>query len=273
MVETKNLRKRLGAVLGKQEILENMKNNSATFRFYEELNDFLPIEKRKVNFVHHFLGNPAVKDTIESLGVPHTEVDLIIVNDHAVNFSYQLKDLDRIAVYPIFEAIDITDLSHLRPKPLRTTCFVLDVHLGKLARYLRLLGFDVHYEKNYSDEVIIEIAVKQRRIILTRDVGLLKNGRVTHGYWLRNTNFKRQVLEILTRFDLYKQINAFTRCLECNGLLQEVDKERILHKLPPETIKYYESFWLCAQCGRVYWQGPHFKKMQEFVENLLLERK
>src|SRR3989338_9144205 len=113
----------------------------AHFRFYEELNDFLPPERRKTTFTREFRNRASVKDMIEALGVPHTEVDLILVNGASVDFSYLVQDGDRISVYPMFESFDIRPLVHLRPRPLREPKFVLDTHLGKLAVYLRLLGF------------------------------------------------------------------------------------------------------------------------------------
>ena len=124
--------------------------HKATFRFYEELNDFLPKEKRKKRFEHNFIDRASVKDVIESFGVPHTEVDLIIVNGESKNFSYIINDGDDISVYPVFESIDISNLQKLRPEPLREPKFILDVHLGTLARYLRMLGFDTNYRNDYA---------------------------------------------------------------------------------------------------------------------------
>jgi len=124
--------------------------SQCSIRFYEELNDFLPLERRKVDFSHEFQRRASIKDLIEALGVPHTEVDLILVNGASVDFSYIVRDGDRISVYPMFEAFDIQTVSRVRPQPLRVIRFVLDVHLGKLARYLRLLGFDTLYRNDYK---------------------------------------------------------------------------------------------------------------------------
>jgi len=245
-----------------------MKSHIAQFRFYEELNDFLPVDRRKVTFDHRFDVHPSVKDTIEGFGVPHTEVDLIVVNGQSVDFSYQLRSGDRVAVYPVFEAIDISPITHLRAKPLRNPRFILDVHLGKLARYLRLLGFDVLYQNNYSDETIIEIGVKETRTILTRDVGILKNKLVVRGYWIRRSDPKAQVREVLDRFDLDSQISEFTRCLECNGKIIPVSKQTVLKELPPRTQQYYQDFSKCNACGRVYWEGTHYSKMKAFIDGI-----
>lgn len=190
-----------------------------SIRFYEELNDFIPPSKQKVRFTHEFFGQPSVKDLMESIGVPHTEIDLIIVNRASVGFGYLVKEGDDISVYPEFESLDIAKLQRLRPKPLRKPKFVLDVHLGALARYMRMLGFDAKYENSFSDEEIIFTSVNEKRTILTRDLGILKNGKVTRGYFVRNTNPKKQIEEIIRRFDLKTGIKEFTRCIDCNSLL------------------------------------------------------
>ena len=129
-------------------------NRSASFRFYEELNDFLPRENRKRAFDYAFNGTPAVKDAIEAIGVPHTEVDLILVDGVSVGFAHLLQGGERVAVYPTFERLDISPLNRLRPQPLREPRFILDVHLGKLARYLRLAGFDAAYGDEADDAAI-----------------------------------------------------------------------------------------------------------------------
>ncbi len=174
------------------------------FRFYEELNDFLPFKYRKKRFEYNIATNTSVKDAIESLGVPHTEIDLILVNSNSVDFSCNLKEGDHVSVYPKFESFDIAELTKIRSEPLRKIKFILDVHLGKLAKYLRLLGFDTLYHNNLDDPEIIEIAKTEKRIILTRDLGILKNNKVTHGYWLRSQDSKEQLKEVIQRFDLKK---------------------------------------------------------------------
>ena len=174
----------------------------AEFRFYEELNDFLPAARRRRAFEWAFRGTPSVKDTIEAIGVPHTEVDLVIVDGRSVGFGEKLYGGERVAVYPVFEAIDISPLVRLRPAPLRVTRFVADVHLGTLARHLRLLGFDTVWRNDLEDDTIISLATEERRIILTRDKGILKDGRVTHGYWLRATEPLAQVEEVVCALQL-----------------------------------------------------------------------
>lgn len=249
------------------------KPNSANIRFYEELNDFLPITKRKQNIHFYFSLNPTIKDIIESFGIPHAEVDLIIVNNQSVNFDYRLQHNDRVAVYPVFESLNISPIIHCRPKPLRQTKFILDVHLGKLARYLRLLGFDCYYERQLADETIIDIAAKKKRIILTRDIGILKNKKVTHGYYIRNTDPHLQIREIIKRLDLMSNLKPFTRCLECNSRLNKIQMKQIQHLLPKNTQRYFTHFQYCKRCDKVYWKGSHYEKMQAFINKLQEKQK
>lgn len=243
---------------------------SVTFRFYEELNDFLAPDRKKRDFSVPFRPRNSVKDMIESLGVPHTEVDLILVNGESVDFAYIVRPDDRISVYPVFEALDISGATHLRPVPLRRTRFVLDTHLGKLARYLRLLGFDTLYENTYGDEELAEIsAAGEQRILLTRDQGLLKRKRVRHGYFVRSDNPQRQVREVLSRFDLYNAVEPFKRCTQCNGLIQTAGKEEVREQLPGRVARQFDEFSRCGGCGRVYWKGGHYERMLKIIAGLL----
>lgn len=187
------------------------------FRFYEELGDFIAPQLRKRSFVHRFDGTPSVKDRIQSLGVPHTEVDLILVDGEPVPFSHRLAGGERVAVYPMFERFELGEGNRLRPRPLREPRFVLDVHLGRLASYLRLLGFDTLYRNDYDDEELLAVSRAQHRILLTRDTGLLKRSALTHGAFLHATDPRRQLREVLDRFQLDARIAPFTRCARCNG--------------------------------------------------------
>jgi len=243
-----------------------VKRKTISIRFYEELNDFLPEERRKKLFEHEIVGNPSVKDVIESLGVPHTEVDLILVDEKSVDFTHQIHGEERVSVYPTFELLDIKPVTKLRPKPLREPKFLLDVHLGKLARYLRMLGFDTLYETDLDDPEIIDLLKQETRILLTRDIGLLKNKIVTHGRWLRETDPKLQMREILNHFDLYSCISPLTRCIECNGDIVSVSKKKILDKLPPKTKEFFNEFFQCQKCLNVYWRGSHYEDMLKMVD-------
>lgn len=241
----------------------------AELRFYAELNGFLPPEKRYTSFTTEFWVGGSVKDLIEAEGVPHTEVDLILANGESVDFSYQVRDGDRISVYPVFESLDITPALKVRPAPLRQTRFVLDVHLGRLAGYLRMLGFDALYRGDYRDEELVRVSTGEARILLTRDLGLLKHAAIRYGYAVRETNPRRQAREVLGRFDLARAAAPFTRCLRCNDLLATVSKEEVLDRLPETTRALYDEFRRCPACGRVYWAGGHYRRMQRLVEQFL----
>lgn len=224
----------------------------AAFRFYAELNDFLPPHRRFAAFPYLFEVSGSVKDVIEASGVPHTEVDLILANGESVAFNYLVQDGDRISVYPVFEAIDIAPVLRLRPEPLRETRFVLDAHLGKLAAYLRMLGFDALYRNDFCDRELAEISTREHRILLTRDLGLLKRGAVTHGYAVRETSPRKQLAEIVRRFDLARSLHPFTRCMRCNTLLEDATNE----------------FRACPGCRRVFWKGSHHQRMCRLIAGL-----
>lgn len=239
-----------------------------TIRFYAELNDFLPAEQRTITFKHCFKQADSVKDMIESLGVPHTEIDLILVNGESVDFNYLVQDGDHFSIYPIFESLDITSIDRLQPKPLRETRFVLDTHLGRLAAYLRMLGFDTLYRNDYDDPTLANISDNEQRILLTRDIKLLMRKKITRGYFVRNTQPQQQLLEILSRFDLSGAQHPLSRCMHCNGEINAVDKRTIAWQLMPRTRTLYNEFWQCAQCQKVYWKGSHYRRMQQFIESL-----
>ena len=226
----------------------------------------MPPDQQYRTLEREFFVASMVKDLIESFGIPHTEVDLITANGESVDFSYRVHNGDRIAVYPMFEAFDITPVLRVRPEPLRDTKFVLDVHLGKLAAYLRMLGFDTLYRSCYSDPELVHISVTDTRILLTRDRGLLKHSDITRGYWLRETNSRAQLLEVTHRFDLARSLRPFTRCMACNGVLQTVMKDSVEDEIPPRIAELHEEYKRCPICHRIYWKGSHYEKMQRLVE-------
>ena len=234
-------------------------------RFYAELNDFLPADKRQVAFRHGFDGSPSIKDTLEAIGVPHTEVDVILVDDESVDFSHRIAGGERVTVYPVFERFDVAGITRLRPAPLRVTRFIADVHLGTLARYLRLLGFDTAWQRDLDDDTIIDQSLDEQRIILTRDKGILKNGRVTHGYWLRATNAELQLAEVVRVLDLAGSIAPYTRCMQCNGEIRSISAADAAHSAPPRALEFYEEFSRCRTCGRVYWAGSHRPKLDAII--------
>ena len=246
-----------------------MAGGRAEFRFYAELNDLLPPHRRQRPLTRRFDVPATVKDMIEAFGVPHTEVDLILVNGSSVDFSRMVADGDRISVYPVFEAFDITPVLRVRPEPLRHPRFVLDVHLGRLARHLRLLGFDASYRNDADDPDLAAVAADEGRILLTRDVGLLKRRSVTHGYYVRSTVPTDQAVEVLDRFDLAGQARPFTRCLACNEPLEDVAKTAVAARLPPATRRQHDQFQACPGCQRVYWRGSHHHRLAALADGLL----
>jgi uncharacterized protein with PIN domain len=241
-------------------------------RFYAELNDFLPAHRRQVWIEHALDDSHAVKHVIETLGVPHPEVDLIVANGESVDFAYRVQDGDRISVYPVFESFDISPLVRVRPQPLREPRFVLDVHLGTLAGYLRMLGFDTRYRNACDDAELAEISQRESRILLTRDRGLLMRSAVSHGYLIRASDPQAQLAEVVRRFDLEGSFRPFTRCLRCNGLLEPVAKEAVLDRLLPKTRRYYDTFAICRDCGRIYWPGSHYEDMNRRLAGLVAPR-
>ena len=242
--------------------------STATFRFYAELNDFLPARSRQRDVDHAFAAGTSVKDAVEALGPPHTEVDLILVNGTSVGFAHRLRDGDRVSVYPVFESFDVAGLSPLREIPLRDLRFVADVHLGKLARLLRLLGFDVTWSATASDRDIAETSAAQHRVALTRDRGLLKRRRIDRGLFVRQDDPLEQLIDVVSRLDLGRRLAPFTRCMSCNGRLVTVEKDEVDAMLPPVTRARVEHFTRCASCGRVYWRGAHHAALQRVVDDV-----
>ena len=237
-------------------------------RFYEELNDFLPEERRKRAFAVEVDRARSVKDAIESAGVPHTEVDLVIVDGRSVDFAHLLRGGEQVAVYPMFEALDIAPLVRLRPRPMRDPRFVADTHLGKLARHLRMAGFDTLYGTDWDDDRIVAISLGERRTILTRDRGMLRRREVERGYCVRAVESEAQLGEVVAALQLEGLIAPFTRCRECNTPLEDVPREAVLDRLPPRVRELYDRFKRCPTCRRVYWEGSHFRRMEGVLERV-----
>ena len=245
---------------------------SVTVRFYEELNQFLPKERKKRPFSVDVPPGSTTKAVIENLGVPHTEVDLVLVNGESADFSRQLIEGDRLSVYPVFESWDIGPVSRVRSAPLREVRFSADVHLGKLARLLRMMGFDTAYGNDRGDELIVSAARAERRIVLSRDRGLLKRRAVTHGYLVRSLAPRAQLAEVLTRFDLAGQVRMFGRCMACNTTLARVSRVSVLDHLPPAVAETCTEFSRCPGCGRVFWRGTHWEGMKKLAAEVLGRR-
>ena len=242
---------------------------TATFRFYEELNDFLARERRGREFDCRCARAATAKHMIEALGVPHTEVELVLVNGESARFEHPLRDGDRVAVYPKFEALDVTPLLRVREKPLRETRFVADAHLGGLAHLLRMTGFDTLYDNHFHDDEIERLADTQGRIVLTRDRDLLKRRSITHGCYVRSLHSEPQLREVFGRLDLARSAQPFTRCLSCNLPLHAIDKTLVAPRLPPAVRDRYQHFAACEGCARVFWEGTHWQRMRATVDALL----
>ncbi len=242
---------------------------TATFRFYEELNDFLAPDRRRREFTCPCARAATTKHMIEALGVPHTEVELVMVNGESVGFDCQLAEGDRVAVYPRFEALDVTPLLRVRGKPLRVTRFVADAHLGGLAHLLRMTGYDTLYDNHFDDDEIVALAAREHRIVLTRDRELLKRREVTHGCYVHALKSVRQLHEIFDRLDLAGGVRPFTLCLHCNAPLREIDKSRVEQRVPPAVFRCYQHFSTCDVCARVFWEGSHWQRMREVLDAVL----
>ncbi len=241
----------------------------AYIRFYSELKDFLSVNNQQIPVRVEVAGHETVKHIVEMLGVPHTEVDLLLVNGKSVDFGYKIRVGEYISVYPMFESLDIRSISKVRQEPLRIPRFVVDIHLGKLASYLRLLGFDTLYRNDFQDDELAELSSEEIRILLTRDRGLLKRKVVTRGYLVRKDDPKEQIHEIVRRFDLAQLAVPFSRCSLCNGLLSSVSKKAIEKDLEPLTKEHYHHFKQCPDCHQIYWKGSHFDEIENFIRSIL----
>ena len=233
-------------------------------RFYGRLNDLLPPERRGMAIVRTLREVASVKDTIESLGVPHPEVDVIVVNGEAAGFDHRLRDGDAVAVYPAFHAIGLEGVTRAGSDPPRPVRFVADVHVSKLASLLRLAGFDTTIVED--DEALARASAAEDRVALTRDVGLLKRSVVRHGAWIRHTEPARQLVEVLDRFRLSGDMQPFTRCLRCNTPLAAASPEDVSGAVPPRTREAFTAFSRCPGCGRIYWQGSHYVRLKELLD-------
>jgi hypothetical protein len=236
-------------------------SRSARFCFVGALNDFLTTSQRGEQISCGFNPGQSVKHLVESLGIPHTEVAAILVDGRPVDFSYLVKDGDQVQVYPL-----------MAERPPGEPRFILDNHLGRLAVYLRMLGFDSLYRNDFQDEELAQIAYEQERILLTRDRHLLMRNQVTRGYWLRSKKPHEQLAEIVRRYDLSSLVAPFRRCMRCNGLLQPIEKVKVLDRLQPLTRLYFDDFRMCIECQQIYWKGSHYERMQELIEQVVREK-
>lgn len=244
---------------------------AVSVRVFGHLNDFLPYARRQQAFTLRIDGTPSVKDLIESVGVPHTEIDVITANGTSVDFAYLVREDDRIEVFPLFSETNLSPVIHLTPPPPQEPRFILDVHLGRLAAYLRMLGFDTAYDNACDDPELAQRSRDEGRILLTRDVGLLKRSAVTHGYFVRETQPDRQVEEVVRRYNLKPKTAPFSRCLRCNAPTVVVHKTEIKDQVMSQVHERYDEFSRCPGCGQIYWKGTHYQHMERLVEHLMGE--
>lgn len=234
-------------------------NHYANFTFHEELNDFLSSGSA---VLYYFNDTPAIKDAIEAIGVPHVEIGCISVNGSIEPLTYRLQNGDSVQVFP-----QLLHEKYWNQLPLQNG-FIADVHLGSLTRYLRMLGFDVLFGKTLTEPEIAHIASTEERIVLTRSVNLLKYKIVNWGYQIRSEQAEEQLAEVIRKFNLLEKINPFSKCLVCNGLIEPVPKSTIKDKLPPDTRKYFNEFWRCVICERIYWKGSHYERMLKLINRV-----
>lgn len=240
---------------------------TATFRFYAELNTFLERDRRGRAFTQRCAEAATAKHMIEALGVPHTEVALLLVNGEPAALDHMLAQNDRVAVYPRFTMLDVSALTNEPNRaPLR---FAADAHLGGLARMLRMAGFDTLYRNDFDDPTIERLALEQQRTVLTRDRELLKRRGIEHGCYVHALEPAAQFCEIAARLGLATASRPFTICLHCNAPLHPVAKGEVLELLPPSVRDTQNEFSMCPQCGRVYWKGSHWKRMSALLSSAL----
>lgn len=238
-------------------------------RFYEELNDFLPADRQKETFPVPVTQTQTVKDVIEACGVPHVEVDLILVDGVSVSFDYRPHGAIRVAVYPMFESVDVTSVQRLRPRPLRRPRFIIDANLGRLARLLRLLGLDCKYDPTIDDAELAERSADETLTLLTRDRRLLMRRVIDRGYYVRSQDPPIQAAEVISRFDLAGLIDPLTRCTACNGVIAPVEKHSVLHLLPIKTRLYIDRFRQCSSCSKVFWKGAHWPRVEDLIRRIV----
>ncbi|MCB9459154.1 MAG: Mut7-C ubiquitin/RNAse domain-containing protein [Anaerolineaceae bacterium] len=241
----------------------------ASLRFYGALNYFLSPRQREQTITHHFDWRASVKDMIESIGPPHTEIDLIVANGESIGFDTIVKDGDAIAVYADSDEAEIEPKQRLIPKVNGAPRFILDTHLGRLASYLRMLGYDTLYRNDYPDDELAQVSHDEKRILLTRDLGVLKRAIVEYGYYVRTTQPRQRLSEIHARYDLATFAKPYTRCMSCNGLLRDVAKSDIIAQLPEQVAASYDVFRQCLDCGKLYWKGSHTSRMQALLDDVL----
>jgi uncharacterized protein with PIN domain len=243
--------------------------SEALIRCYAELNDLLPEWRRYQDTAVSWEGDAKVVDLITLLKIPANDVDLILLNGESVPPDASVHAGDRLAFYPVFESFDIGGIQRIRLNPLRTPRFVLDVHLGKLAAHLRMLGFDAAYGDATKDEDLIRQSLKEERVLISRDRELTAQPRLTRAFFIRSQDPEEQLVEVVRRFQLRALFRPFTRCLRCNTILDRVSKDEVLGRLPLQVRETQTEFHRCPTCSRIYWPGSHQHRMNGLVQRII----
>lgn len=242
----------------------------ATILFYGCCADFVHAKDNRDQVNYRFDDRPAIKDVVEAIGVPHPEVGGLRINNQWVGFDYLLMNGDVVEVFPNPCTISSRPLPF---KPEHRPCFLLDVHLGGLARYLRMAGFDCLYQSqhDYGDALLATLAATNDYILLTRDIGLLKRGKVKYGRWVRQILPEQQFKEIVQHYQLVSEFRPFSRCIKCNGQITSVKKQQVAERIPPRILEEQNEFSQCQSCQQIYWKGSHFDKIQQMLAQVSVQ--
>lgn len=238
-------------------------------RFYAELNDWLKSDIHQQDIFIETENETPVGSLIENFGLPCSFVDLILVNGRSVGFDYLVNNNDRISVYPVFERMNIVSISMLKQSPLRRLSFICDVHLGRLAKYLRILGFDTVYNNDYDKNRLIRVSNSENRILLSRSESLINNKQLTRRCLVVSADPEEQVRKIISDFDLKNDMAPMTRCLKCNARIQTVEKEATLDPAVRNVHELNSEFSKCPGCGKIYWRGSHYESMRTWIHHIL----
>ncbi|WP_223639550.1 Mut7-C ubiquitin/RNAse domain-containing protein [Corallococcus sp. EGB] len=244
-----------------------MSSRQLTVRFHGALNDFVAPERRGHAFAHELQGSPSVKDLIESLGPPHPEVDVVCVNGEPVGFGHRAEEGTRLDVYPAADPAAPKG-SRVGPPLPDMPRFILDVGLGRLSGFLRMLGFDTLWRNDSADDQLARISHDESRVLLTRDLGVLKRSEVVYGYFPRETDPAHQLVEVVRRYGLTSRMRPFSRCIACNAPLSTATPEEVQGRVPEGVTQRHRHFQQCPNCQRVFWPGTHHERMQNLVETL-----
>jgi uncharacterized protein len=242
---------------------------AATVRFYAELNDYLAPSHRFSSNEMPVTEQLTVADILANAGVPKSEVDLVLIDGRPACFEDQIAGGDRLSAYPVFETFDISSTQRLREHPLRASAFVLDVHLGKLASFLRMLGFDAAYSTTFSDNELIAVSLNEHRTLLSKDRALLRDPQLIRAALVRANDPRDQIVEVVRRFQLERTVRPFSRCMHCNSLLTNVTRDQVLDRIPPRVRESLFEFTSCPECHRIYWKGSHYSKMDAFISDII----